>query len=114
MVTLTTNTTVAEVPRVIWDNLTTAGDPGAAFKLVGGKAVRLSVQFIGTFGSGTAIMQGSNDGTNWVTLKDITNTAVSTTAAALFEIETSAAYVRPDTSGGTADDLDVIMVIRDL
>jgi hypothetical protein len=59
-----------------------------------------SVQFTGTFDSGTVVLQGSNDGTNWFTLTDPQGNAISKTAAALEAVSELTRYVRPSVSGG--------------
>jgi hypothetical protein len=108
----TLNTDIKDVPRVIWSGLTTAASPGAAFKIVSQAALAGCAQFTGTFGGATVIMQGSNDGTNWFTLKDLTGTNVSATAAGAFEFTTSAVYIRASASGGTGDSIDVVVALR--
>lgn len=60
-----------------------------------------SIQFSGTFG-GTCKLQGSNDGTNWVDLKDTGGNAISTAAAAAFELSTGMSMVRPTAGTGVA------------
>lgn len=60
-----------------------------------------SVQFTGTFGSGgTVLLEGSNDGTNYVTLTDPQGNAISKTAAGIEQIEEITRYVRPRVSAG--------------
>jgi len=106
------NTAIKDVPRVIWSALSTSGSPGDAFKLISQSALAGCVQFTGTFGGATVIMQGSNDGTNWFTLKDLLGFNISATAANAFEFTTSAAYIRASSSGGTGDSVDVVVVLR--
>lgn len=60
-----------------------------------------AVQFSGTFG-GTVKLQGSNDGTNWVDLKDTAGNTISTAAAAGFEFSTGMAAIRPLPGTGVA------------
>lgn len=108
----TLNTAIAEVPRVVWEGLTTAGSPGATFKLTGQSALAGCVQVIGTFGGATVTLKASNDGTNWVTLKDLQGSDVSLTAAGMAEFTTSAAYIRAEAAGGTGDDIDVLVTLR--
>ncbi len=40
------------------------------------------------------------------------STAITTTALAMFNLSTSALYLRPCISGGTADAVDVILAMR--
>lgn len=65
-----------------------------------GSSVR-SVQFTGTFGTGgTILLEGSNDGTNYVTLTDPQGNAISKTAAGIEAIEETTVYIRPRVSAG--------------
>jgi hypothetical protein len=113
MVAAVTNTDVAGVPRAIWTAVTTAGSPHTGLLLVNKEAYRGSVQVTGTFGSSTVIMQASNDGTNYFPLKDLQGTAISFTSAGGAEFSTSAAYIRPSSSGGTSDSVNVTVVLRE-
>jgi hypothetical protein len=71
-----------------------------------------SVQVTGTFGSATIALQVSNDGTNFVTLKDGSGVAITFTAAGMAEFSTAARYIKPTSSGGTADNVTVTIVLR--
>ena len=101
----------ANIEKVFWETLTTA-DTATAVIPQGVTGVVGSVQVTGTFGSGTCVLQGSNDGTNYVTLKDTAGNDISLTAAGMVDFSTAALYIRPSTSGGTADDLDVTVILR--
>lgn len=106
------NLSITDAPRYVWEALAT-GDTINALKLSGTGARRAAVQIFGTFGGATVKMQVSNDGSNFYDIKDIHNTAVSTGAAAVFEFTSSAVYIKPVISGGTGDDVDVILFMRD-
>jgi hypothetical protein len=106
------NLSITDAPRYVWEALAT-GDTINALKLSGTGARRAAVQIFGTFGSATVKMQVSNDGSNFYDIKDIHNTAVSTGAAAVFEFTSSAVYIKPAISGGTGDNVDVILFMRD-
>lgn len=86
------------------------GDDGAAFEApeYGDRVV----QFQGTFGSGTIVLQGSNDGTNWHTLNDAGNAAISKTANSLETVMEVPRFVRPLLSGGTAGSVTVTLFCR--
>lgn len=73
-------------------------DTGVAIEMPGSSD--RSVQFSGTFGTATVVLQGSNDGTNWVTLTDPQGNAISKTAASIEMIAELTRYIRPVTSGG--------------
>lgn len=57
-----------------------------------------SVQVTGTFGGGTVLIEGSNDGVNWVTLNDLSVSALSFTVAGLKQILELTRYIRPRAS----------------
>lgn len=59
-----------------------------------------SVQIDGTFGGATAVLEGSDDGVTYFTVKDVYGTAVSSAVAARFDIRDVAYFLRPRTSGG--------------
>lgn len=60
-----------------------------------------SVQVFGTFGGGTIVLQGSNDGgTTYVTLKDPLGNNLSFTTAGFKMIGDLAHLIRPSVSGG--------------
>lgn len=108
----TINTDIKDVPRVIWSELTTAGSPGAAFKIVSQAALAGCVQVTGTFGGSTITIQVSNDNTSWFTMKDLIGSDIVFTAAGMVEFTTSAAYIRAISAGGSGDSVNVVMVLR--
>ena len=58
-----------------------------------------SIQFAGTWGGGTIVWEGSNDGgTTYFTLTDAQTTAISKTADALEQIVEVTEYARPRAS----------------
>ena len=60
-----------------------------------------SVQFAGTWGGGTIVWEGSNDGgTTWFTLSDPQTTAISKTADALEQVIEVTELARPRASVG--------------
>lgn len=71
-----------------------------------------AVQVTGTFGGATVTLAGSNDGTNFVTLKDMAGNDISVTSASLVDFSTGALYVKPIVTGGTSEDIDVLLVVR--
>lgn len=105
---------MGDFESAIWETLTSANAAGTSYRPNGTRAAIASVQFTGTFDSATAVLQGSNDGTNWVTLKDPQDgTAISLTSAGYAEVSTAMAYIRPSTSGGGgSQDIDCILVAR--
>jgi hypothetical protein len=71
-----------------------------------------SVQVAGTFGSATAILEGSNDGTNFSGLRSPDSVAISLTATGLKQVLENTRYVRPSMSGGTGQSLTISMVFN--
>jgi len=105
--------TIAKIPRVIWEACAT-GDTINALPISEQWGLAASVQASGTFGGATVVMQHSNDGTNWFTGKDLQGDNISLTADGIAEFSLSSAYIRPAISGGSGDDVDVIVVFRGL
>lgn len=85
------------------------GDDGAAVTSVGPKT---SVQVTGTLGGSTVAIQGSNDGTNWITLNDEAAPAspCSFTSAGFKGVLQFAKYIKPVVTGGTATGLVVSLI----
>jgi hypothetical protein len=94
---------------VTWTPLGNA-DSGSAYTTVG--FPDRSVQVTGTFGGATVVFEGSNDGSNYVTLSDPLGNAISVTGADLFQVSELPLWVRPRTSGGTGTAVTVMMVAR--
>lgn len=75
------------------------GDDGTPFENPG--APDRSVQVQGTFGvGGTVVLEGSNDGTNYHTLRDPLGNNLSFTAAGLKAVMEAVRYVRPRVTAG--------------
>jgi hypothetical protein len=101
----------AKVPRVTWADIVT-GDTITAFPVAAQAAVAGAVQFGGTFGGATVGLQVSNDGTTFFDMKDLSGATVAATSAALFEFTTAAMYIRPVVTSGSANAIDVTVVLR--
>jgi hypothetical protein len=71
-----------------------------------------SVQVTGTFGGATITLEGSNDGTNYVTLRDPQGVALSFTAAGLKQVMETTLYVRASITGGAGSTLTVTLCMR--
>lgn len=71
-----------------------------------------SVQFGGTFGGATVVLEGSDDGTTYATVKDVAGTSVSATSAARFDVLDVPYHIRPRTSGGTGTAITVTLTSR--
>ncbi len=51
-------------------------------------------------GAGSALLQGSNDGVNFVTLKDLAGDDLDVAAGALKEFSSGVAFIKPLVTGG--------------
>ena len=101
------------VPVVKWTGVSTTSDTPLKFTMASGAIA--SVLISGTFGGATAKLQFSNDGTTWTDLKDSAGTAVSGTATAQFQqVGIYAAYIKPVVSGGTSDNIDFTVTLRNV
>ena len=94
-----------------WTDYSTA-DTSTPIKVQNMQGLAGSVQVTGTFGSATITLQVSNDGTNYVTLKDSAGADISLTSAGMREFSTAALYLKPTSSGGTADNVVVTVILR--
>lgn len=75
------------------------GTSGTA--IAGGGFADRSFQVEGTFGAGgTVVIEGSNDGTNFHTLNDPFNNAISLTSANIRQVTEITAFIRPRVSAG--------------
>jgi hypothetical protein len=102
-----------DVSLTTWTGVSTADTATAIGPMNRGVgAKRASVTFTGTFGGATVVLQGSNDGTNWGTLTDLAGNEISVTAAAVREFSSSCLYIRPSSSGGAGDNVDVVLAQR--
>lgn len=107
-------TTVEEQVRAAayrWTDYSTA-DTSSPIKVQNMQGLAGSVQVTGTFGGASIALQVSNDGTNFVTLKDIAGVDISLNTAGLREFSTASLFLKPTSSGGTADNVTVTVVLR--
>lgn len=101
----------AKVPRVTWADIVT-GDTITTLPVNAQAAVAGAVQFGGTFGGATVKLQVSNDGVTYFDMKDITGATITATAAAFFEFTAAAMFIRPSVTSGSANAVDVTLVLR--
>lgn len=83
-----------------WAGLTSSGDVGAALQRL--DLVDRSVQMYGTWGGGTVVWEGSNDGVNYSTLNNPFGAAISLSANGLMQVTEATAWVRPHCTADTA------------
>ncbi len=98
-----------------WDSLRN-GDTGAPLKAAGGGSFMpdkcVHIIEVASGAGDTVVIQGSNDGTNWITLTDIHSNAMSYAAAALIQVSENPLELRPNITGGDGTtDFDVIIVM---
>lgn len=105
--------TPEKIPYVIWETVVT-GDTINAFALTEQWGLAGSVQISGTFGGATVKLQHSNDGVVWFDAKDVLGNTVTATTNAIFEVSLSSAYFRPSIASGSANDVDIRIVLRGL
>ena len=90
----------------------TDGDTCNPFKIDGQDAALGSIQVTGAFGGATVTLQASIDGTNYVTVNDVSGDAVSFTAAGLAEFSVTALHIKPVITGGSESDVDISVLLR--
>jgi len=90
------------------------GDVGAAPDFMFWNYADRSLQLAGTFGTGgTCLIEGSNDGSNYITLSDSNGNPLSLTAGAMKVITEVPRYFRPRVSAGDGTtSLNVSMLMR--
>lgn len=104
---------------VTWSGLTGA-DTGKPISLSGFTDVTAMIYALSTHGSGTTVLQGSNDpranpnhashaSAIWLSLTDAQGNAISKTADAIEVVEESPLWVRPSQSGGTSANVEVVL-----
>ena len=95
-----------------WEALITTSLDGAPCSIPG--ASDRCVQVMGTFGTATVTLQGSNDGGNtWATLTDFQDADLAITAAGMYMVAEAPLAIRPlvTVADGTTD-LDVYLFSR--
>jgi hypothetical protein len=110
------DTALNSQPRLIWEGIAT-GDTIVAAPLTAASGVLGAVQVTGAFGGATVTLECSNDGATWYPVNNRetasgSHAAISFTSAGFAEFYTAAALVRPAITGGTDDDVDVVVVLR--
>ena len=98
--------------EVFWETLTSTNTAGSPVEMP--EWADRTVQLISAnFDGGTLTMQGSMEGTNWVTLTDPQGTTIAKTAVGGWAILEHYRYMRPILSGASgAADVDVRMLMR--
>lgn len=97
--------------KLYWENLTES-DTAEEAELNNTEGVISSVQVTGTFGGATVVLQGSNDGINYFTLKDTAGNNISFTEAGGADFSVACLQIKPSASSGTGQDVDVTAILR--
>lgn len=87
------------------------GDSDTCTAVAWGGARDKTVQMQGTWGSATVVLQGSIDGTNYITLTDPQGNAISKTDNAMETVMENVRYIKPSTSGGTGSSVNVYLLM---
>jgi len=96
--------------KVTWETLTETNSTGAPFLIAAFNTI--AIQFAGTFGGGSVVLEGSIDGATYFTLDDVEGAAISKSAAGMETSGDYALWVRPRVASGTGVDVDAIMICR--
>lgn len=67
-----------------------------------------------TFGGATVVLEGSDDGVTYFTVKDKYGNNVSATSASRFDLEDVPQHIRPRSSGGTGTSITVILTAKSM
>lgn len=94
-----------------WTGITES-DTGEEILVNGQGPCLLAMQVLGTFGGATVQLQGSNNGTDWVTVADVQGDTSGFSAAGGKEFSPSFVYLRPNATGGTSQTVNVIIATR--
>lgn len=99
------------IEQAFWEALT-ENDTATRITPAGVASFFASVQVTGAFGGATVVLQGSNDGSNWINLSDVDGSAISITGAGGVQFNSAYLYLRPFASGGTSQDVDITLIMR--
>jgi hypothetical protein len=110
MASISSATTWGEGRTDTWTPLTETNTDGIPVSAVG--SGDRCFEATGTFGGATIVLQGSNDASNWYTLKDPGGTAISLTSTGLRQVLENPRYLRPLVSGGSGTSLTAILFTR--
>jgi hypothetical protein len=87
------------------------GDVGAPVEM--GDFGDRSIQVSGTFDTSTIVLEGSNNGSNYLTLTDPQGNALSKTSEAIEQVQEVPRYTRPSvTAGGASTSLTMTLLLR--
>lgn len=72
--------------------------------------INKSVHISSTFGGSTVVLKGSNNGTTYVGLNDLQDTAISMTSEGLEQVQENVLWYQPVAAGGNGQSLVVTML----
>lgn len=100
------------VTTVTWSGMATGDTINSAnIKSMNKPALVATLHIYGTFGGATLTITGSNTDSNFVAMNDNQGTAISSTAAAIWELSSGALYLKPTISGGTSDSVTMVLAV---
>lgn len=94
---------------VSWVGLAT-GDDGTRLEMPG--SADRTAQVGGTFGGATCVIEGSNDGVNYLVLTDPQGNNLSFTSAKIETVTEITRYIRPRVTGGSGVNINVHILLR--
>ena len=109
-ITLVSDQVAGKVYSYTWEALGDA-DQGEALDSPG--LADKTITVTGIYGGATLTLKGSNDGTNYMTIHDVFGNVMSfTNTNQIAMVAQCPKFMRPETSGGSGTDLDVIVLAR--
>ena len=94
---------------ISWLGLAT-NDDGQRLEMPG--SADRTVQVGGTFGGSTCIIEGSNDGVNYLVLTDPQGNNLSFTSAKIETVTEITRYIRPRITGGSGASINIHLLVR--
>ena len=94
-----------------WESLNN-GETGEAVEAVGPRGISAAFQVQGTFAGSTVELQGTCNGSNYRTLKDVYGNNIVLSASGLVELSSSCHSFRVRCQGGSASGLRATLMMR--
>ncbi|MCB1341364.1 MAG: hypothetical protein KDK24_09935 [Pseudooceanicola sp.] len=108
-----TTTFRADGVRVLFWEGVTENDTCAPVILMGLEGAVGDLQAVGTFGSASVALQGSNDQATYAALNDQNGDAIALSAEGAADFSTAMLQIRPHPTGGSSQDLDLYLCLRE-
>jgi hypothetical protein len=105
--------------RFLWETLTEADTATSINTRTQSRRVSRSniktdilIHATGTFGGATLVAEQSQNGTNWVTARDVYGDDISFTVAGRASMHDDPVHLRFTATGGTSQDIDINLTMR--